>query len=67
MSDVGIFKCERCFKTYKNKNGRTPHHNAKNVVTETHNVEPTKCVTFIPIDEVKTVVNSVTVRYDNLT
>ena len=65
MRNVGPFKCETCFKTYKTKNGLIRHHNAKHVVTEINNIEPTQCSTSTPIDEVKTVLN--TVSRDNLT
>ena len=36
MSNVGIAKCETCFKTYKTKNALIPHDNAKHVVTENY-------------------------------
>ena len=62
---MGLFKCETCFKTYKTKNGLIRHHNAKRVVTENCNIQPTQCRTSAPIDEVKTVVN--TLSEDNLT
>ena len=29
MSNVGLLKCEKCFKTYKTKNVLLRHHNAK--------------------------------------
>ena len=63
--DSKILKCETCFKTYKTKNGLIRHHNAKHVVTENYNIEPTQCSTSTPIDEVKTVVN--TLSQNNLT
>ena len=65
MSNVGLFKFETCFKTYKTKNGLIRHHNAKHVVTENYNIEPTQCSTSTPIPEVKMVVN--TLSQDNLT
>ena len=65
MSNMGLFKCETCFKTYKTKNGLIRHHNAKHVVTEINNIEPTQYSTSTPIDVMKTVVN--TVSHDNLT
>ena len=66
MSNVGLFKCETCFKTYKTKNGLIRHHNAKHVVTEINNIiEPTQFSTSTPTDELKTVVN--TVSQDSLT
>ena len=49
MSNVGIFKCKTCFKTYKTKNGLIRHHNAKHVVTENYNIKPTQCSTSTPI------------------
>ena len=42
MSNMGLFKYETCFKTYKTKNGLIRHHNAKHVVTEINNIEPTQ-------------------------
>ena len=65
VSNVGIFKCETYFKIYKTKNGLIRHHNAKHVVTENYNIESTQRSTSTPIDEVKTVVN--TLSQDNLT
>ena len=65
MSNVGLFKCETCFKTCKTKNGLIHHHNSKHVVTQNYNIEPTQCSTSTPIDEVKTVIN--TLSQDNLT
>ena len=66
MSNVGFFKCEACFKTYELKNGLIHHQNTKHVVTEINNIiETTQYSTSTPIDEVKTVVN--TVSQDNLT
>ena len=67
MSNMGLFKCETCFKTYKTKSGLICHHKVKHVVTEINNIEPTQYNTStpIPIDVVKTVVN--TVSHDNLT
>ena len=65
MSNVGPFKCETCFQIYKTKNGLIRHHNAKHVVTEINNIEPTQYSTSTPIDVMKTVVN--TVSHDNLT
>ena len=65
MSNVGIFKCEMCFKTYKAKNGLIRDRNAKHGVTENYNIEPTQYSTSTPIDEVKMVVN--TLSQDNLT
>ena len=62
---MGLFKCETCFKTYKTKNGLIRHHNGKRVVTENFNIQPTQCSTSAPIDEVKTIVN--TLSQDNLT
>ena len=66
MSNMGLFKCETCFKTYKTRNGLIRHHNAKHVVTKINNIEPTQysASTPIPIDVVKKVVN--TVWHDNL-
>ena len=34
MRNMGLFKCETCFKTCKTKNGLIRHHNTKHVVTE---------------------------------
>ena len=67
MSNMGLFKCETCFKTYKTKNGLIRHLNAKHVVTEINNTEPTQYSTSTPvsIDVMKTVVN--TVSHENLT
>ena len=65
MSNLGIFKCETCLKTYKTKNGLIRHQNAKHVVTENCNIEPIQCSTSTPTGEVKTVVN--TLSQDNLT
>ena len=62
---MGLFNCETCFKTYKTKNGLIRHHNAKRAVTENFNIQPTQCSTSAPIDEVKTIVN--TLSQDNLT
>ena len=67
MSNMRLFKCETCFKTYKTKSGLIRHHNAKHVVTEINDTEPTQYSTStpIPIDVVKTVVN--TISRDGLT
>ena len=66
MTSMGLFnKWETCFEAYKTKNGLIRHHNAKNVVTEINNIEPTQYSTSTTIDMVKTVVN--TVSNDNLT
>ena len=65
MSNVGLFKCKTCFKTYKTKNRLIRHHNTKHVVTEISNIKPTQCSTSATIDEVKTVVN--TLSKDNVT
>ena len=62
---MGIFKCETCLRTCKTKNGLICHHNAKHVVTENYNIQPTQCSTTTPIPEVKMVVN--TLSQDNLT
>ena len=64
MSNMGLFKCETSFKTYKTKNGLIRHHNAKHVVTEINNIKPTQYGTSTPIDVMKTAVN--TVSHDNL-
>ena len=39
---MGLFKYETCFKTYKTKNGLIRHRNAKHVITEINNIEPTQ-------------------------
>ena len=65
MSNVGLFKCKTCFKTYKTKNRLICYHNTKHVVTEINNIKPTQCSTSATIDEVKTVVN--TLSKDNVT
>ena len=65
MSNVGIFKCETCFKTYKTKNGLIRHHNTKHGITENYNIEPTQCSTSTLTAEVKMVLN--TLSQDNLT
>ena len=66
MSNIVLFNCETCFKTEKTKIGLIRHHSA-NVVTEINNIEPTQHSTStpIPIDVVKTAVN--TVSQNNLT
>ena len=64
---MGLFKCETCFKTYKTKNGLIRHHNAKHVVTENYNIEPTQCSTSTPIDEVKQLQVVNTLSQDNVT
>ena len=64
MSNMGLFKCETSFKTYKTKNGLIRHHNAKHVVTEINNIKPTQYGTSTPTDVMKTAVN--TVSHDNL-
>ena len=53
MSNVGVVKCETCFKIYKTKNALNRHGNAKHVVTENYYIHPTHCSTSTPIDEVK--------------
>ena len=65
--DSKILKCETCFKTYKTKNGLIRHHNAKHVITENYNIEPTHCSTSTPIDEVKQLQVVNTLSQDNLT
>ena len=64
MSNMGLFKCETCFKTYKTKNGLILHPSSKHMVTKI-NIEPTQYSTSTPINVVKTVIN--TVSHDNLT
>ena len=46
-----MWVCEKYFKTYKTKIGLVRHHNAKHLVTEISNTEPTPCSTSTPIDE----------------
>ena len=53
MSNMGLFKCETSFKTYKTKNGLIRHHNAKHVVTEINNIKPTQYGTSTPTDVMK--------------
>ena len=66
MINVALFKCETCFKTDITKNRLSHHPNAKHVVAEINNItEPRQCSTSTLIDEVKTVIN--TVSQDNLT
>lgn len=66
MINVALFKCETCFKTDITKNRLSHHPNAKQVVAEINNItEPRQCSTSTLIDEVKTVIN--TVSHDNFT
>ena len=59
MSNVGLINGKRVSKHTKKK-CLIRHHNAKHVVTKIKNIiQPTQCSTSTPIDQVKTVLNTV--------